>query len=149
MDTDQDLKNDSPSIGLIFILIIVIIASIVYITLFIINFINFKNCEDESNAYICPSVNCPFPTKCCNKTKKEDCVGSEQGLPLCGDVPQMIPNDENKISLNTCFYPYNESSIDNIESIRDKIEEECVQKINGKQTKGIYAYAWKKDKPYG
>jgi len=152
MDTNLDeniIRNESPSFILIIILIILIVASIAYISLFIINFISFNNCKNENNAYICPSVNCPFGIKCCDKEKIEDCVGDEEGLPLCGDNPQMIPNDKNIITLNTCFYPYYESSIQNLSTVRDKIEEQCVQKIGSKISKGIFAYAWKKNKPYG
>lgn len=152
MDTNLDeniVRNESPSIGLIILLIIIIVASIAFLSLFIINFINFNNCKNENNAYICPSVNCPFGTKCCTKLEEEDCVGDEAGLPLCGDNPEMIPNDKNIITLNTCFYPYYGSSIKNLSTIRDKIEEQCVQKIKTTTSKGIFAYAWKKDKPYG
>jgi len=156
MDTNLDetiVRNESPSIGLIILLLIIIVASIAFLSLFIINFINFNNCKNENNAFICPSVNCPFGNKCCNKLTLEDCVGDEAGLPLCGDNPDMIPNDKNIITLNTCFYPYYESSIKNLSTIRDKIEEQCVQfqKIGTNTTisKGIFAYAWKKEKPYG
>lgn len=154
MDTNSSnelLKDESPSIGLIIILLIFIIASIAFISLFIINFVNFNNCTNETNAYICPSVNCPFPTKCCTINPEIPSSCDNQDLPICGEVAEMIPNNQNIISLNTCFYPYYESSINNLSNIRDKIEEECIQKLksSGTTSKSIFAYAWKKDKPYG
>lgn len=146
---EDQVKSTSPSGVLIIILIILFIATVTFTILFVINFINFNDCKLTNNAFICNSVNCPYSSLCCPELYEKDCIGEFEGLQLCGTNDQMLPNDKNTISLNTCFYPYYESDIKDLnDSLKTKIESECKQTIGINNSKGLFAYAWKKDKKY-
>jgi len=142
-------QNNSPSGVLIIILVILFIASVTFTILFVINFNSFNDCKLTNNAFICNSVNCPYSTVCCPEFDKKDCVGEFAGLELCGTNDQMLPNDKSIITLNTCFFPYYESDIKDLnDSMISKIENECKQMIGTSSSKSLFAYSWKKNKIY-